>query len=312
MKLSFVIPCFNSEHIIEKVIDEIIATVQQRSQYDYEIVCVNDCSPDHVLDVLRRLAAENGKIKVIDFAINVGKHAAVLAGYSFVEGDYIVNLDDDYQSPVNHLWTLIDAVENDECDVALAQYTKKKQTLWKNAGSDFNLRLGAILMDKPANIRFENFSVIKRFVADEMIRYDNPYPFLEGLIWRTTRRIKTFQMEERQRGDRRSSGYTLRKSISLFFNGFTAFSVKPLRLSTLVGFLVAMAGFIWAFVLLLRKILGRITVVGYASTTIIQLILGGLILMSLGLIGEYIGRMYISMNKSPQYVIKETINCEKE
>lgn len=312
MKLSFVIPCYRSEKTIEKVINEIIETVHQRDGYDYEIICVNDCSPDDAYTVIRKLAVENRKIKAVSFARNMGKHAAVLAGYSYISGDYVVNLDDDFQSPINNLWTLIDALQNDECDVAIAQYKEKKQAKWKTAGSNFNLRLGSYLMDKPSSVRFENFSAMKRFVAEEMKKYDNPYPFLEGLMWRTTCRIKSFEMEEREREDGQATGYTLRKSLALFLNGFTAFSVKPLRITTVVGFIAAAIGFIWALVLIIQRIAGSIIVAGYTSSMVIQLIIGGLILMSLGLLGEYIGRMYISMNKSPQYVIKETINCEKK
>ena len=309
--LSFVIPCYRSEKTIEKVVSEIQETVSQKGDYDYEIICVNDCSPDNVFSVICGLASDNKKIKVVDFAKNMGKHAAVLAGYSFAKGDYIVNLDDDYQSPVNELWKLVAPVENDECDVAMAQYTQKKQAGWKNIGSRINRKIGNFLLNKAADIRFDNFSVMKRFVAKKMAEYPNAYPFLEGLMWQVTSRVLPVEMDERERGDGATTGYTLKKSINLFINGFTAFSVKPLRISTFVGFAAAMIGFIYALVIVIRRLIGEIYVVGYASSTIIQLIVGGLILMSLGLLGEYVGRIYICLNKSPQYVVKNIINIEE-
>ena len=240
----------------------------------------------------------------------MGKHAAVLAGYPFVTGKYVINLDDDGQCPVYELWNLVEPIENDECDVCTAEYFTKKQKWWKNLGSSFNASIISLMLNKPKNMKLENFCVLKRFVIDEMIKYTNPFPYLEGLIFRTTDRIKSVKMEERTRCDSLSTGYTLIKSIDLFINGLTAFSVKPLRISTLIGVITALIGFVWAIVLLIKRLCGLIVVAGFASTVIIQLILGGLILMSLGLIGEYIGRIYISINKSPQYVIKNTVNCK--
>lgn len=311
-KLSFVIPCYRSEDTIEKVIAEIINVVAERPTYDYEIICVNDVSPDGVFEVLKRLATQNYRIKVIDFAKNMGKHAAVLAGYSFVTGDIVVNLDDDCQCPVNQLWQLIDPLEQDECDVVTANYPRKKEAMWKRWGSAFNSWVSSVLLDKPKELRFENFGAMKSFVAKEMAKYPNPYAYLEGLTLRVTRRIKSVSMEERERGDNKGSGFTFGKSLSLFFNGLTAFSVKPLRMSAIVGIVSALIGFTWAIVLACQKISGKINVAGYASITVILLIIGGLILMSLGLMGEYIGRIYISINKAPQYVIRDTINCEEK
>ena len=312
--LSFVIPCYRSELTIEKVLDEIRSTVAERDRYEYEIICVNDCSPDGVLRVLEAQAAKDPKVKVIDLAKNMGKHAAVLAGYSFVKGDYVINLDDDFQSPVNNLWQLLDPVENGEYDVATARYYEKKQAFWKNMGSWLNMKVGSVMLDKPSNMYFENFSVLKRFVVDEIIRYKNPYPYLEGLVLRVTNRILCVDMEERERGDGKSTGYTLKKSISLFANGLTAFSVKPLRISSIIGLLAAAVGFVWALVAVIHKLVHpeKVLVLGYTSIIVVLLILGGLILLSLGLIGEYIGRMYISLNNSPQYVIRKTVNTDRD
>lgn len=310
MLLSFVIPCYRSENTIRKVCDEIRSIVAQREGYDYEIICVNDCSPDKVYDELVRLSSEDKKIKVINFAKNMGKHAAVLAGYSVIKGEIVVNLDDDYQSPMEHLWELVDPVADNECDVATANYSQKKQSIWKNIGSKINYWISAIMLEKPKGLRFDNFYVLKRFVAKEMVRYHHPYAFLEGLIVRTTSRIMTVQMDERERGDANTTGYTLKKSVELFLNGFTAFSVKPLRLSTGVGLFTAFLGFVWAIILIVRKFMYPEIEIGYTSIAVFVLIIGGIQLISQGMLGEYIGRIYICMNASPQYVIRETINIE--
>ena len=306
--ISFVIPCYRSEKTIEKVVDEIIQTVRQRKEYDYEIITVNDCSPDGVYEILKKLAAQNPKIKVINFAKNMGKHAAVLAGYAVVKGDYVVDLDDDFQCPVYDLWKLLDPVKNDECDYATAKYYQKRQSAFKNWGSNLNLHMSEIMLEKPKGLRFENFSVMKRFVCKEIINYKHPYPYLEGLVLRVTRRVITVPMEERNRGDDRGSGFTLAKSVALLVNGLTAFSVKPLRVASVLGFLFSACGFIWGVYAVIHKLINPNVPLGYSSIVAILLFSSGLIMLMLGLIGEYIGRIYICINDSPQYVIKETIN----
>ena len=306
--LSFIIPCYRSELTIERVIDEIKETVEQREKYDYEIICVNDCSPDSVLSVLKRIAAGNTKVKVIDFSKNMGKPAALMAGLSYCRGEYIVYLDDDFQCPVYELWKLMEKVENDDCDFATAKYKEKRQTAFKNFGSFINLLMAHVLLEKPMSLRFENFGVIKRFVVDEIIKYDKPYPNLEGLLWRVTNRVSTVEMEERERGDNKRSGFTFKKSLSLWLNGFTAFSVKPLRVSTILGFLLAAGGFIFGLITIIRKIINPDIAAGYTSMFALQLFIGGVIMIVLGLIGEYVGRIYICLNNTPQYVIRNTIN----
>lgn len=309
--LSFVIPCYRSEKTITGVINEIIETVTQRKDYDYEIIAVDDNSPDNVYQVLSAIARDNRQIKVLRLARNMGKHAAVLAGYSIVKGDYIVNLDDDYQSPTYELWKLIDAVQSDDCDYATALYKEKKESRIKVIGSDLNARIGHILLGKPKDFRFENFSVIKAFVAREVIKYRNSYPYIPGLILRVTNRIKAIPMEERERSDGNASGYTLRKSISLIANAMTAFSVRPLRIASIIGILFALLGFCYGIVTIIKKVVNPQLLLGYSSMLAVILFSSGVIMTLLGIIGEYIGRIYICINEFPQYVIRDTINLDE-
>lgn len=310
-KLSFVIPCYGSEHTIEGVIDEINSTVsKKRDEYIHEIICVNDCSPDNVLGVLRKLVKSQPNLKVINLARNSGKHAAVMAGYSFVTGDIVVNLDDDGQCPMDRLWEMVELLESGH-DFVTANYNVKRQSKFKNFGSDVNNLMTRILFEKPKNLRFENFSVAKRFVVNEILHYRNPYPFLEGLYLRTTQNIATVKMDERERFEG-VGGFTLKKSLSLWLNGFTAFSIKPLRIATVLGFLVATIGFLYAIVLIIQFFV-RGLLPGFASLMVTTLVIGGLIMILLGLIGEYVGRIYISINNAPQYVIREILEntCEQ-
>jgi len=310
--LSFVIPCYGSERTIEKVIEEIVETVSQRSEnYDYEIICVDDCSPDNVLTVLTALATCNSKIKVVELARNMGKHAAIMAGFSLVQGEYVVLLDDDFQCPVYELWRLLAPVEKQGYDVSSASYKKKKESAFKKLGSTINGFMARVLIGQPKDVRLENFEIIKRFVMDEIIKYKNPYPYVGGLLLRITRKIAVVEMEERERLAG-CGGYSFLKSLKLFVNGFTAFSVMPLRMATALGCVCAFTGFVMCLYTVIHKLLYPTVASGYSSLMAVMLFIGGLIMVMLGLIGEYVGRIYICINDSPQYVIRNTINIKEQ
>lgn len=308
MKLSFIIPCYGSEFTVEKVIDEIINKVSEKSKYSYEIITVNDCSPDNVLSVLKGLAKENSNIKVIDFAKNMGKHSALMAGYKYCQGDIVIGVDDDYQCPVDRLWDLIEPLYNGY-DVSIAKYGYKKESFFRNFGSYINGEMAHILIDKPRNLQLSNFVAMKKFVVDEILHYDNPYPYIDGLILRATQNIVNVPMEDRERAYGKS-GYTLKKLIKQILNGFTAFSVLPLRISTITGIVFSIIGLIYVVYIIFNKFMNPNVATGWSSMMAALLIIGGIILFMLGMIGEYIGRIYISINNSPQYVIREKYNIE--
>ena len=308
--LSFVIPCYGSEKTIEYVVNEIIEVVSQRKEYDYEIICVNDASPDNVLEILTSLASSNKRIKVIDLAKNRGKTSAIMAGYNFVSGDIVINLDDDGQCPMDKLWDLIECLSS-ECDVAIAKYPKKKQSAFKNFGSRVNNFTIGVLIGKPRDIVLNNFSVVKKFVINEVINYKNPYPYLSGLFFRTTSKIKNVVMEERTRYDGGKGNFTFSKSFSLWINGLTAFSVIPLRFASFIGIICAFFGFAFGLFTIVRKLVASNVSSGWSSIFSTILFIGGLIMLMLGVIGEYIGRIYISINNAPQYVIRNIINTDE-
>ncbi len=307
--LSFVIPCYGSEKTIEFVVNEIHEVVSKKPQFDYEIITVNDSSPDNVLEVLKKLSEKNPNLKVVDLAKNFGKHGAVMAGLSKVSGDIIISLDDDGQCPMDSLWDLIDPILNDKADCTVAEYGKKKQSFFKNFGSKVNALMSRILINKPKEFNFSNFFAVKRYVVDEICKYENPYPYLEGLLLRTTKNISPVKMEERERYEGKGN-FTFFRSLSLWINGFTAFSVKPLRIATVLGVLCALFGFGFGIYAVINKIINPNAPLGYSSLMAMIAFLGGAIMMLLGLIGEYVGRIYICLNKSPQYVIKETHNFD--
>ena len=306
--ISFVIPCYGSEKTISFVIDEIISVVSQKKEFDYEIIAVNDCSKDNVWNVLLEQAKQNPNIKLINFAKNMNRPGAVMAGMRHSKGDYVVIMDDDGQCPMDRFWDLL-APLNERFDVSMAKYTEYKQSKFKSLGTVVNRTMTEFVIEKPKDLYFTNFMILKKFVVEEIINYKNPYPYLTGLILRTTEKIINVPMQERQRISGTTT-FTLSKMINLWVNGFTAFSVKPLRISSLMGVIFAIIGFVFGIVTVIRKIVIPDIAVGWSSTIAVMLFMGGLIMLMLGMIGEYIGRIYISLNNSPQYVIKETVNLE--
>jgi len=302
-KISFVIPCYGSEDTVVRVLDEIRATLSERPEYSYEIICINDCSPDNVLEKLKAEVESHDDLTVVDLAKNMGKHSAIMAGYARVAGDLIVTMDDDGQCPVDRLWLMVDEMDKG-FDMVMAKYPALKQSAFKRLGSAANDFMSRTLLGKPKGLHFSNFSIIRRFVIDEILQYRNPYPYLEGLTLRVTHRIGMVEMEERERFAGQGA-FTFTKSLSLLLNGFTAFSVKPLRIASVMGTIIALGGFIFGIVLIVRRLTGVTELLGWSSTMAVLLFIGGVLMMMIGLIGEYIGRIYISLNNSPQYVIRD-------
>ena len=306
--ISFILPCYGSEKTLGAVVEEIKAVVGQKKEYDYEIIAVNDCSPDGVWELIKRLAAEDSRVKGIDFAKNRNRPGAVMAGLASSCGDICIVMDDDGQCPMPELWKLIQPLY-EGYDVSIAAYPERKQSKFKNFGTAVNKLMTEFIIDRPKDLQFTNFMAMKRFVADKITEYKNPYPYLTGLLLRTTQHIANVPMEQRSRLEGGTT-FTLKKMVALWMNGFTAFSIKPLRMADIVGAVSAVIGFIYALVTIIRKLVNPDIMVGYSSILAVMLIIGGIIMILLGLIGEYIGRIYICINDSPQYVIREKINFD--
>ncbi len=308
-KVSFVIPCYRSEHTLPDVVAEIEDTMGQLGQYEYDIVLVNDSSPDGTFDVIRKLCGEDPKIKGIDFARNFGQHAALMAGLRHADGDYVVCLDDDGQTPAMEAGKLLGKLE-EGYDAVYAKYGHKHHSAFRNWGSKVNELMLRMMLDKPAELYVSSYFAARRFVVDDMVRYENSYPYVIGLVLRATKNITNVVVNHRDRKEGKS-GYTLKKLLGLWINGFTAFSVKPLRIATLIGAGCAGIGFLYGIYTIIKKLVNPAVPLGFSSIMSALVFFGGMLMLMLGLIGEYIGRIYISLNNSPQYVIREKINVEE-
>lgn len=307
-KISFVIPCYRSENTIKGVVKEIGEVVETHQEYEYEIILVNDCSPDGVWKVIKELSNIDAHIKGIDLTRNFGQHCALMAGYGKATGDLIVSLDDDGQTPIDELFTLINKID-EGYDVCYAYYKAIQQKFYRRLGSKVAHKMDEMLIGLPSDVFGSSYYVMRSYVKDEMLCYRNTYPYLLGLVCRVTKNIASVPTNHRARREG-TSGYSLMKLFSLWFNGVSTFSVRPLEVSAYVGTGMAIIGFLYAFIIIIRKLIGSISITGWSTITALMLILGGGILLTLGLIGEYVGRIYMSINNAPQYVIRETTEDE--
>lgn len=310
MLISFVIPCYRSENTIALVVEEIFDTMKQREEYSIEIILVNDFSPDNTWNVLKTLSSKYEQVKIIDLSRNFGQPSAVMAGFSRALGDVIVGMDDDGQMPPSEVFKLLDKLE-EGYDLVFARYPQKMQSIFRNIGSFINDSMARYMINVPRDVVMNSYFCVKRYIIQDVLSYKNAYPYIGGLLLRGTDRVTNVSINHNARMYGKS-GYTLRKCISTWLNGFTTFSVKPLRISTFSGIILAFVGFADGIYVVVRKLMNPDIAVGYSSIMAAIMFIGGMIMLMLGMIGEYVGRIYMSINSSPQYVVRETINFKNK
>jgi len=302
-KISVVIPVYNGAQTIGRLVDELTGAMTPR--YDLEIILVNDNSPDDSEAVCISLYEQYpGTVRFFSLAKNVGEHNAVMAGLNQSRGDYTVIMDDDFQNPISAVEKLLEHAVRNDCDVTYSYYKKKKHSFLRNLGSRFNDKVANLMLNKPKHLYLSSFKVLNRFIVKEIVSYDLPYPYIDGLILRTTDKIAAVEVEHHRR-ETGKSGYTPRKLIRLWLNMFTNFSILPLRVSVVLGVLVSLGGLGLAALTVYEKFSNPDLPVGYASVMTVVLIFAGIQLISIGVIGEYVGRIFQSLNKRPQYTIRK-------
>ena len=302
--LSFIIPLYNSAATIAGVVRDIEAL---EIPGGHEIVLVNDGSADGTAEVCRGLVRD-AKVPVVyvEHARNFGEHNAVLTGWRHARGAFLVNLDDDGQNPPAEAKRLWERARQTGLDVVFGHYHVKQHSAWRNAGSWFTNRMTDWALDKPPGFYLSSFRCVSAFVAQQVTTYAGPHPYIDGLLLQVTQRIGSIDVEhhERKAGE---SGYTLRRLLRLWLSAWINFSVLPLRVATVLGLVTAFAGLIALLVVvwLWYADLGPPSGFGWTMST--MLIFSGAQLVMLGLIGEYIGRMFLSVNQRPQAVVREVV-----
>ena len=270
-KVSIVIGLYNSEKTIMDVIREIDLAFSEQKRYEYEMIRVDDYSPDGVYELVKKEARKDKRIHVIHLARNVGQTNAVMEGYRYAQGDYVVEMDDDMQMPAAGILQMISLLEEGNYDVVFARYPEQKESAFRRFGSIVNNKMTEIMLGKPKNIRINSFFVMRKFVKDEMIRYVNNYPYLYGIIFAITKNVANIDVEHRPRTNGKSN-YTFKKLLGLWLNGFLNFSVQPLRIAMRIGGIITVVSFIIAIILVIQRIFGSTQSIGWTSTISVRTI----------------------------------------
>jgi glycosyltransferase involved in cell wall biosynthesis len=307
-ELSLVIPVYNGSQTIRAVVESIQRVFASRS---FEIILVNDGSEDDSEKVCAQLVQEShGTVTLVQLSRNFGEHSAVLAGLSQARGEYMAVIDDDGQHPPEEVARMLAEIKQKNYDVVYGHYIEKQHSKFRNAGSRFNDRIATLMLGKPKDLYLSSFKVMNRFLVNEIIKYRGPYPYADGLIYRTTRRIGQIPVEHRA-NITGPSRYTFRKLLGLWLNMFLNFSIKPLRLSVYVGLIVSCLSVLALVFIFVDKVwitpdltLGIPTVLGCV------VFFSGIQLMILGLVGEYLGRLYLDQTGTPQYIVRSVTRAE--
>ena len=308
---SIIIPCYNSDQTIRKVVESTMEELDRLGRKEYEFVLVDDYSPNDpkTITELKKLAAEYKCVRVLELAYNSGQHNAIMAGLNYAKGDVFIAMDDDGQTHPSQLQYLLKALD-DGADVVYGYYPQKKHSLFRNFGSYVNYLTVRYLIGKPKEMKTSSYWVIRRFVRDSVITYQAPYTQLQGLFLRTTKNIVSVPIQhfEREVG---VSNYTFKKLIGLWSN-IMGFSVVPLQFATKLGFFFSMIGILGVVLTVINKIMKPNAPLGWPSIMVALCFFSGIILMFMGMIGEYIGRMFLEINRTPQFVIREKYGFEDE
>ena len=306
--LSLVIPVYNGSATIRTVVEQIRRVFAAER---FEIILVDDGSNDDTEKVCAQLVAPSPEnITALQLSRNFGEHNAVLAGLSYARGDYIAVLDDDGQNPPEEVVRMLAELKRGNYDVVYGHYIEKKHSWFRNLGSRFNDRIATFMLGKPRELYLSSFKVMNRFLVDEITKYRGPFPYADGLIYRTTRRIAQIAVEHRASTDQ-PSRYTFRRLVRLWLNMFLNFSIAPLRVSVYVGLITSCFSVVALFLILIDKLwIQKDLTVGIPTVLGAIVCFSGIQLMMLGLVGEYLGRLYLDQTGTPQYIVRHSTRAK--
>lgn len=308
-KFSFLIPVYNSDKTIGAVVDSIISSVNgMEKDSKFEIVLVDDGSSESTKEACKVVVQAHPEVTVFRLSRNFGQANALMAGLNHVRGDYVVCLDDDLQTSPEEFPKLYAKLINGDYDIVYGYYSRKRHNFFRNIGTKVNELMQSVVLGKPKDIKTSSYFIAKKAVVDVVKEYDKPFPYLPGLFLRATAKVGSEAIRHHARKEGKS-GYSFGKLLNLWLDGFTNFSIRPLRFSTFLGFIVAAAAFILILVVLIDRILNPNVHEGWPSIFAAVLFMGGVQMICVGLLGEYVGRVYLSVNKTPQYVIRDKLTA---
>lgn len=301
--LSIVVPVYNGASTVGELVHALRALDIAGG---LEIVLVVDGSPDNSLDVCKKLAAEPGApVTVLSLSRNYGEHNAVMAGLARARGSYAITMDDDLQNPPGEVKRLFEYARDGGYDAVYTYYAEKKHAAWRNIGSRFTNWCADHLIDKPKGLYLSSFRCLSAFVREHITAgYEGPFPYVDGLVFQVTQNVGRLQVDHLPRAEGRSN-YTISRLFRLWLSMFSNFSVIPLRFATMFGIIFGALGALAAVIVIVEAISDNKPPQGWASLMVAVLVLAGVQLIVVGLIGEYLGRMFLAVNRKPQYLVRE-------
>ncbi|NJD90366.1 MAG: glycosyltransferase [Geobacter sp.] len=301
--ISIVIPVYNAEKTIADLCRKLMMLLAM--EYRLQIVLVNDCSRDETDSICKQLQREFPEtITYVSLSRNFGEHNAVMAGLNHTRGAYVVIMDDDFQNPPEEVPKLLLEIQKG-FDVVYCQYPAKRDSLLRNLGSYLNGSMARVILNKPANLYLSSFKAMNRFLVNELTAYKTPNPYLDAIILRITRKISIVEVrhDQRQTG---SSGYTLKKLVALWGDMIVSYSLIPLRILALLGFALTLMGVYSVVNMHIRNLLPQLTDFSdLEELASVAMFFRGFQLLAIGILGEYVGRIYLKLNQEPQYIIRE-------
>ncbi|MCW3084286.1 MAG: hypothetical protein JWP12_1652 [Bacteroidetes bacterium] len=307
-ELSIVVPVYNSAGIITELQRQIAAALD--GKITYELILVNDCSKDESWKKITELASKHKNITGANLRKNSGQDNALLAGLRISKGNYAVIMDDDLQHSPAAIMDLYTVCSNG-WDVCYANFNSKKQSALKNTGSDLNGKVAQLLVQKPKEIYLSPYKIINRSTVNEIIKFAGPYPYIDGIILSISSNITQIDVAHQERLNGKSN-YNFSRSFSVFMKLFTGFSVLPLRIATVTGCIATFVGFCLLIKYLYDYFIAKNFIEGWTTVVVLIILFSGLILITLGIVGEYIGRMYLAINNKPQYSISEIVKSNED
>lgn len=303
--LSIVVPVYGSAKILPQLIEQIHAEMCKEGLADrFELLLINDASPDNSWQIIQALANTYSFIKGISLRRNFGQHNAIMAGLNYASGEFVILMDDDLQHPPHAIGGMVRAL-SEGYDVCYTNYVNRQHAYWKKLGSQFNDWVATHLLGKPKGLYLSSFKGMRKEIVQEVIRYDGPYAYVDGLILDVTRSITTINIEHQARHEGEGN-YNLRRSVSLWLKMATSFSVLPLRIATYMGFALAALSLAMMVFIIIQKFMHPEFPRGWASLIATIFFIGGIQTLCIGMIGEYLGRAYLRLNHKPQFVIGGT------
>jgi undecaprenyl-phosphate 4-deoxy-4-formamido-L-arabinose transferase len=298
--LSIVVPVYNGAETVAELVH---ALAELPVGGGHEIILVVDGSPDRSLEVCRGLLGTTRvPLTVIDHARNFGEHNSVLTGLRHAHGAWVVTMDDDLQNPPSEVLRLVGYARDNGYDAVYTRFAHKEHAAWRNVGSRFTNGVADWLLDKPKGLYLSSFRCLSAFVVEQVTRYAGPFPYIDGLVMQATQKVGTLEVKHLPRAAGRSN-YTFRRLVRLWMNMFVNFSVMPLRISTLTGLALSVIGALGVVLVVAEAMLSR-TPPGWGSIMAAVLLLSGVQLLILGIVGEYLGRLYLTTNGKPQSIVR--------